>query len=55
VARRPSVFVRLLWMEEAGGCSYFALNDTDHRSHTEQNTAIAGSTRTARASTLPGL
>jgi hypothetical protein len=42
-------------MEEAGGCSYFALNDTDHRSHTEQNTAIAGSTRTARASTLPGL
>jgi hypothetical protein len=36
----------LNWIEaEFAGLRYFALNGTDHRSHTEQNTAIAGYVR----------
>ncbi len=34
------------WIEaEFAALRYFALNDTNHRSHAEQNTAIAGCVR----------
>jgi transposase len=42
----PTYGSRLNWIEaEFAALRYFALNGTDHRSHTEQNAAIAGYVR----------
>jgi transposase len=42
----PTYWSWLNWIEtEFAALRYFALNGTDHRSHTEQNTAIAGYVR----------
>ncbi len=44
----------LNWIEaEFAALRYFALNGTDHRSHTEQNSAIAGYVRWRNARTPP--
>ena len=44
----------LNWIEaEFAALRYFALNGTDHRSHTEQNAAIAGYVRWRNARARP--
>jgi transposase len=44
----------LNWIEaEFAALRYFALNGTDHRSHAEQNTAIAGYVRWRNARAQP--
>jgi hypothetical protein len=45
-ARTPTYGSWLNWIElEFAALRYFALNGTDHRTHEEQNTAIAAHVR----------